>query len=42
VVRIRGKNNKIADFLSTYPMYVEEAPEEEHKIQAEPLEDIDH
>jgi hypothetical protein len=42
VVFIRGKNNIIADFLSRYPMYDDEAADEEHKTQVEPLEDIDH
>jgi hypothetical protein len=42
VVHIRGKDKILADFLSRYPMYDDEVAEEEHKIQAEPLEDIDH
>jgi hypothetical protein len=42
VVFIRGKNNIIADFLSRYPMYIDEVAEREHKTQVELSEDIDH
>jgi hypothetical protein len=41
VVHIRGKNIDIAYFLSRYQMYDDEAAEKEHKIHAQPLEDID-